>query len=72
MFENQESTESFNKEVFRGIKTLFYFEHFSEHSVCSMHNFHEAMLKDVNENLPLKLESSFAFSWGQIVTWISN
>ena len=30
------------------------------------------MLKDVNKNFPSKLESSFAFSWGQIVTKIPN
>ena len=45
----------------RGIKTLYYFEHFSKHSECSGHNSRKAMLKRVKENLPLKLESSFAF-----------
>ena len=38
-----------------------YFEHFCKHSVRSGHNSHKAMLKGVNKNLPLKLESSFAF-----------
>ena len=62
MLENQEITESFNKYFFRDIETLSYFEHFSKDSVCSGHNSHKAMLKGVNENLPLKFESSFAFS----------
>ena len=46
---------------FRGLKILSYFEHFSKYSVCLGHNSHKAMLEGVNENLPLKLESSLLF-----------
>ena len=35
---------------------------------CAQGTTHKAMLKGVNENIALKLESSFAFSWGQSVT----
>ena len=50
------------------MKILSYFELFSKHFVCLGYNSHKAMLEGIKEKLPLKLETSFAFSWGQIVT----
>ena len=61
MFENPEIAKSFNKYIVRGIKNLSYFEQFSKHFVCSGQNSPKAMLNAINENLPLKVESSFAF-----------
>ena len=68
MFEKTETTESFNKQVFRSIKNLSDFENFSKHFMCSGHNSHKAFLKVINKNLPLKLESNFAFYWSKIGT----
>ena len=52
VFKNWEATESKLFEVLR------LFEHFSKHFVCSEHNSHKAVLKSVNENLSLKLETT--------------
>ena len=52
VWKNWEATESKLFEVLR------LFEHFSKHFVCSEHNSHKAVLKSVNENLSLKLETT--------------
>ena len=60
LFENRETTENFNKLIFRGIKTICLISSTFLGILCVENVILEVLLKVINEHLLLLLESDFS------------
>ena len=68
-----ETSENFHKFIFRGIKIIYLILSTFPSNLCVQDRILKVILKDINENLPLRLESSFACYWtAKMVLKITN
>ena len=73
IFENTETSENFHKFIFRGIKIIYLILNTFPSNLCVQDTILKVLLKVINENLPLRLESSFACYWtAKMVLKITN
>ena len=72
IFENMETLENFHKFIFRGIKTIYLISTTFLRILCVQDTILKLLLKVTKQNLPLKLESSFACYWSKNGTYIIN
>ena len=61
VIEHFENTENFHKFIFRGIKIIYLILSTFPSNLCVQDTILKVLLKIINKNLPMRLESSFAW-----------